>query len=185
MAGMDLDHGCADRVRRFDLARLGIDKERDPDPGLGQPRTEVAQLRKIRGDIQTALGRQLFTTLGDQAAIGRPHSRGDLAHLRGRGHFQIHAGLQDAAEQIDIALLNMATILAQMQRDRIGTGLLGDQGRLDRLRITGAARPTDGGDVIDVDAEQNPGRCLAVQDSQDSNSPETRGSPCEAGSRDS
>ena len=34
-AGMDLDHRCADFHRSLDLRRLGGDKQRYPDPGIG------------------------------------------------------------------------------------------------------------------------------------------------------
>jgi hypothetical protein len=49
----------------------------------------------------------------------------------------------------------MATIFAQMQRDDIGTRLFGHQRGADRIRIRGAARVAQRGDVIDVHAQVN------------------------------
>ena len=39
---------------------------------------------------------------------------------------------------------------------------LGNQGRLDRLRIAGPPRLTDGTDMVDIDPEQELGQCRAV-----------------------
>ena len=104
-------------------------------------------------DVQAALGRQLGAPLGHQAAIGRAHAAGDLDHLRGGRHLQIHARAEQLAQQPHVALLDVAAILAQVQRDAVGAGLLGHQRRLHRLRIARAALLAQRRDVIDVDAQ--------------------------------
>ena len=56
-------------------------------------------------------------------------------------------------QRADVAVLNVAAILAQMQGDAVGAGLLRQQRGLHRLRILAAPRLPHSGDVIDVDAE--------------------------------
>ena len=49
----------------------------------------------------------------------------------------------------------MPAVLAQVHGDTVGAGFLGVQGGLHRVRIAGAPGLAQGGDVIDVHAEQN------------------------------
>ena len=60
-----------------------------------------------------------------------------------------------AAQQLHVALLDVAAILAQMQRDVVGAGLLGEQRRLHRLGIARVALLAQRRHVIDVDAERD------------------------------
>jgi hypothetical protein len=59
------------------------------------------------------------------------------------------------AQGLDIPILDVSAILAQMQRDGIGARLLGHQGGLQGLGVAGAAHLAQGGDMVDVDAEQD------------------------------
>lgn len=67
---------------------------------------------------------------------------GNRQHLFGDRHFEIHAGMQRLAQDANITVGDMATVFAQMHGDTISTGLLGDESRLNRIRISGAARVT-------------------------------------------
>ncbi|MNF10752.1 hypothetical protein D3C80_2117960 [compost metagenome] len=49
----------------------------------------------------------------------------------------------------------MPAILAQVHGDAIGTGFLGIQRGLHRVRITGTARLAQGGDMIDIHTEKD------------------------------
>ena len=53
----------------------------------------------------------------------------------------------------DVGVLNVPSVLAQVQRDVVGTSLLGGERRLDRTRIAHASRLTQCRHVIDVDAK--------------------------------
>jgi hypothetical protein len=64
---------------------------------------------------------------------------GDRQHLFGDRHL-IHAGIQRLAQDTHIAIGNMATVFAQMHGNAVGASLFGDKGRLNRIRISGAAR---------------------------------------------
>ena len=65
-------------------------------------------------DIETTLGGEFLPVLGDQAAVGRADAPGDGGHLGGCRHLQVHAGLKHVAQGLDIPILDMAAILAQM-----------------------------------------------------------------------
>ncbi|KPM82876.1 hypothetical protein AOR10_24590, partial [Vibrio alginolyticus] len=70
---------------------------------------------------------------------------------------EVHAGVEHLGQQAHIALLDMPAVLAQVDGDAIGAGLLREQRRLDRVRVAGTASLTQGGDVVDIDAEKNTG----------------------------
>ena len=71
----------------------------------------------------------------------------------GESHLQVHARLQQRPQRVHVAILDVPAVLAQMQRDVVGAGLLGQQRRMHRVGIRRAARLAHRGDVIDVDAQ--------------------------------
>ena len=74
-------------------------------------------------------------------------------HLVGEAHLEIHARLQQRPQRVHVAILDVAAVFAQMQRDVVGARLLGQQRGVHRVRIRRAARLAHRGDVIDVDAQ--------------------------------
>src|SRR5436190_6885371 len=66
-AGMDLDHGSADRDRRLDLPGLGSDEQRDADAGIGELGNDGRQSVVLAGDVETAFGGALLAPLGHEA----------------------------------------------------------------------------------------------------------------------
>ena len=74
-------------------------------------------------------------------------------HLVGEAHLEVHARLQQRPQGVHVAILDVAAVFAQVQRDVVGARLLGQQRRMHRVRIRRAARLPHGGDVIDVDAQ--------------------------------
>ena len=50
-------------------------------------------------------------------------------HLVGEPHLEIHARLQQRPQRVHVAILDVAAVFAQMQRDVVGAGLLGQQAR--------------------------------------------------------
>jgi len=59
--------------------------------------------------------------------------------------------VQRLAQDTHIAIGNMATVFAQMHGDAVGAGLLGNERCLNRIRIGGAARVTQGRDMVNID----------------------------------
>ena len=83
----------------------------------------------------------------------RPDSFGNLQHLIRHCHFEIHSGLQRPPHYLDITVLDMAAVLAKMQRDAVRTGLFGYQCRMQRVRIGRAAHLAKRRDVVNIDTE--------------------------------
>ncbi len=79
----------------------------------------------------------------------------DPDHFVGHRHFKIHARLQRLAHGKHIPVLDVAPVLAQVQCNAVGAGLLGDQRRIQRVGIAGATRLAQRGHVIDVHAQRD------------------------------
>ena len=68
-------------------------------------------------------------------------------------HLEIHARLQQRPQRVHVAVLDVPAIFAQVQRDVVGAGLLGEPARRAPGRDTRARRACrTRGDVVDVDA---------------------------------
>ena len=76
-AGVNLDHRRADRGRRFDLHRFGVDEQRHANAGIGQPGDGAAQGVTLAGGIEPAFGRALLPPLGHHARGVRAHPARD------------------------------------------------------------------------------------------------------------
>ena len=75
-------------------------------------------------------------------------------------HFEIEFGLERFLQPEDIAVLDVATIFAQVRGDAVSSSFLRNEGGLyrvgfdqDAVRITRVACLTQGGGVVDIDAE--------------------------------
>ncbi|HAC09104.1 MAG TPA: phosphate transport system regulatory protein PhoU [Phycisphaerales bacterium] len=90
----------------------------------------------------------------------RPHLGGDRDHLVGRGHLEIELDLHEFVQSPDVVVLNVASILPEVDRDSRGT----TQMRLDRgpgrVGLPGPSGLTDGRDMVDVHAEFDHARML-------------------------
>jgi hypothetical protein len=105
-------------------------------------RAGIAHFVELAGHIQTAFGGHFLTFFRHQAAEMRFGLAGNRQHLFGDRHLKIHAGVQRLAQNTHIAIGNMATVFAQMHGNAVSASLLGDKGRLNRIRISRAARVT-------------------------------------------
>ena len=76
-------------------------------------------------------------------------------HFVRHGHLEIHMCTKNLADLVEIAVLDMPPILAQMNGYAVGSGMLGDKGRLGRARVTGTTRLAQCCDMVDVDPEVN------------------------------
>lgn len=77
---------------------------------------------------------------------------GNRQHLFGDCHLQIHTGIQRLAQNANVAVSDVATVFTQVNGNAVGASLFSDKRRLNRIGIRRAARITQRGDVIDVDA---------------------------------
>ncbi|CFN39912.1 Uncharacterised protein [Bordetella pertussis] len=73
------------------------------------------------------------------------------ASLRRDRALEVHAGAQQGADGVDVGVLDVAAVFAQMQRDQVGAGVLGAQRRLHRVGISRVALLPQRGHMVDVD----------------------------------
>ena len=70
------------------------------------------------------------------------------------GHFQVELHGDRLAEHAQVAVLNMAAIFAQMQRDAVGAAQFGQGRGPDRVGLVRAAGLAQRRYVVDIDAEK-------------------------------
>ena len=162
-AGVQLDDRRAERQRRLDLLRIGLDEERDADLGVAQLGDHRREMRALAGRVEPAFGRPLLALFGDDAGSVGAMPQGDREHLIGRRHFEVKRDGELGGQPGDVVVGDVAAILAQMRGDAIGARLCRDQAGADRIGIAGAARVPDRRDVIDVDAKAQRGSHAAFR----------------------
>ena len=69
------------------------------------------------------------------------------------GHLQVQLDGDGLAEDAQVAVGDMAAVLAEVEGDAVGPAHFGQGGRPDGVRLVGAAGLPNGGHVIDVDAK--------------------------------
>ena len=71
------------------------------------------------------------------------------------GHFEVETGRYQLAHTVEVVILNMAPIDAQMDGNGVGTGSFTDACSLKQVGVGGPARLAQGGDMVDVDTQFN------------------------------
>ena len=85
----------------------------------------------------------------------RPDARRDADHLLCAGHLQVQVDVERFANQLNVAVLDMPPILAQVHGDLVCATEHGRVGRCDDFRKLLSTCLPQGGHVIDVDAESD------------------------------
>ena len=107
----------------------------------------------LAGRIEPAFRRDLFAPLGHKADSMRLRGERDRQHLVRRGHFEIDRDMDRAGHALQVVFIDVAAILAHVQRHAISARCLRDARRAHGIGIFAAARVTDRRDMIDVHAE--------------------------------
>ena len=154
---MQLDDLCTQPCRSLDCLRIGLDEQRHADSGAFQRLDKMAQMVLAAHHVEPAFGGFLLALLRHQAAGMRHMAQRDGEHLVGGRHLQVERPGQLALQAGDVGIGDMAPVLAQMRRNAVGAGLDGQMGGTRGIGVPTAARVTDGGDVVDVDAQAEMG----------------------------
>ena len=101
-----------------------------PEPFHGGP-----QRLELRRHVQSAFGSEFLTLLRNQTNLVRLYVQGDFHDFRRVCHLEVEARGDAAPQLVNIPILNMAPVLAQMNRDLMGSGLLAKPERLGRIRV--------------------------------------------------
>ena len=155
--GVQFDDGSAHAHGCVDLRFIRVDEQRHAHAVALQRGNTVAKQSFLPGHVQPAFSGHFGALFWHEANIRRLDAASDGRHLGRGGHLQVHARLQGLRHALHVVVLNVATVLAQMQRDAVRARLLRLQCGMERVRVGGAARLAQGGDVVNVDAEQDAG----------------------------
>ena len=150
-SGMQLDHWRADRYGRVKLQRIRIDEQRHAYTCVGQPRARLTNLIYLTNDVQASFCSELFPLLGNEADIGRGDFRGDAEHFIGNSDFEIHMRAHYLVYRNKIAILNMPTILSQVDRNAVSASLFNHSGRFRGSWVWRASRLPQGCDMVNID----------------------------------
>jgi hypothetical protein len=132
------------------------------------PAAGVAQApggrRETRGipEVETALGRDLLPLLGNQCRLVGMEPAGKRENLLTGGELQVEHRGDPPAQRLDVRVLDVPAILAEMGRDAVGARPLGEQRGGDGIGLIGPPGLPDGRDVIDIDVEPHRCHCSAV-----------------------
>ena len=150
---MELDGVRAKHGGFLDRLVVRFDEKADENAAVLESGNFWFQVPRVACDIQTPFGRAFFTFLGDKSDRVGHHLLRDADHLLSRGHLKIERDLDGLFQRMDITVLDVTAILAQVTRDIVRAAKLAKDSGLDRVRIRLAASLTDRRDVIDVDAQ--------------------------------
>ena len=107
----------------------------------------------LAGHVEAAFGRAFFAPLGHETGGVRSGGNSDARHFLGRRHFEIERLGEFSLQPRNVVIADVPPIFAQMRRNSVGASLDRDLGRAHGIRVMPAAGVTNGGDVIDIDAE--------------------------------
>ena len=138
----------------LDLTRVRADEQRHPAIRRSQPLTSGPDPVELASHVQPALGGDLLAPLGDQAHLFGAHALDDAEHLVGDGGFEVERHAKTRLQAVDIVVADVAAVFAQMKRDDVRTRFDRKFSGFDWIGVAAAARIAQGGDMVDVDAQQ-------------------------------
>jgi hypothetical protein len=117
------------------------------------------QSRPAAAGVQPTFGGDLFPALRHQGGLIRSESACQRHDLLRRRQFQVQDGARRLGEPHHVVVLDVTPVFPQVHGDTIGTGLLGQAGRLDRIGFVSAPGLTHGRHVVDVDVQPDGRHC--------------------------
>jgi len=132
---------------------VGVDEERHARIRVRKLTARGAHRLELAGHVETAFGCQFLTLFGHEANVVRLHLARDVEHFLRDRAFQIHSRLQKRTQRAHVGVHDMSAVFAQMQRDCVSARLFRHQRGANRVRVRGAARVAQRGDVVDIHAE--------------------------------
>ena len=112
----------------LDLAQVRIEEERHFDARAGEAFHGLLDGFLVGDGIQPAFGGQFFTAFGHERCFVGFDVAGDIDDRIDGGHFQIEPLGYHLPKHVNVAVLNVPAVLAQMDRDAVGSGEHGQHG---------------------------------------------------------
>jgi hypothetical protein len=159
---VEFDDGGLEGCGGFDLMEVGVEKKAGENFSLVEFFNDGAEGFDLGNGIETALGGDFRTVFGNEADLGRFQAKGKIEHGGGGGHFEVELFAAFAAESENVIVLDVATIFAEVDGDRVGPDAEAEKGGGNGVGFRHDTRDGDavpglpeGGEVIDVYAKPN------------------------------
>jgi len=157
---VEFDHVGLEAGGGIDLFEEGIDEQAD-ERAVGLEATDgVLQFGGMGDGVEAALGGDFAAVFGDQANVGGLDLERDFKDAGGVAHFQVERDAEVFAQFGDVAILNVAAIFPEVNRDRIGArqfalpgGAQDQRFGIVGARVRSVARLAQRGHVVDVHAK--------------------------------
>jgi hypothetical protein len=130
-----------------------IDEKTGANARFLECRDRILDSRAFAEQIETALGSNLFALLRDEGHLLRSNAESGGDHRLGTCRFEIEVGGYRSCESLDVGVLNVSSIFAQVRSDSVCSRKLAHCGGLDRRRLKAAPRLSQSRDMIDVHVE--------------------------------
>ncbi len=123
----------------------------------------AAIFSRIARQVQPPLGGNLLPVLRNQRGLGRAGHQCKLDNLRRNRHLQIQLALHSRTKQRNIPIIDMAAILAQVNRNPIRPPKLSLNRRPNRIRLTPPPSLPQGRHMINIHTQFYHNRIVAVK----------------------
>ncbi len=134
---VELDHRRPQFNRGLQLGRVGVNKETRDDSRGGHRSNNVLYPTSVTHHVQATLGRDFLPILRHQADGIRSQANRKGHHGRCTGHLQIQTGPDALTEALNVAFLNVTSILSKVNRNPVCTGPFCEESQGDRVRLYG------------------------------------------------
>jgi hypothetical protein len=152
-SGVQLDRGHAEGTRGVDRGRLGVDEEAHAGAGVGQPGDGLAEATGGVAEVEAALGRDLLAALGDDGRLIGLEAARERHDVLAGGELEVEHRADGRAQALDVGIVDVTPVLAQVRRDSVGSRLLAQPGGRRRVGLVGPPCLPQRRHVIDVDVE--------------------------------
>ena len=105
---------------------------------------------RVLHHIQATFSGQLARPLRYERHLVGTDFQGDTRHFVGHGHLDVQLRADAVAKRVEVCVLDVTAVRAQMDGDAIGARSLGDQRGGKRVRLLRLPRLSNRRDVIDV-----------------------------------
>lgn len=151
--GVQLDGDGAEIPRSRHGVDVGVDEEARANTNGCQPLNRRPQRLGIPAYIQPALGRDFFTPLRDERDLIGTQPTRDPDHFCSARHLEVENSPDCCFQPFYVVVLDVATILAQMRGDAVGTCVLAFNRRENGIRFNGATCLAKRRNMVDVNVK--------------------------------
>src|SRR5437868_3027647 len=117
--GVELDRGDLEFRGARDALPVGVDEEAGPDPGVLEPGKCGRQWPVHPSERESSFRGHLFSALGNEGGLVGTDPAGEIDDVGAGGELEIERGGGHRRDRDDIAVLDVAAVLAKMESEAI------------------------------------------------------------------